>query len=170
MIVRDGDTVPLSGTTVAAVPGLRGEVAAADELVDFRDQEGVGVSGTYQTRVLRTAAGTLDFYFRVTRISGGDIYLFSYRFFGTSVTTDTDFRLDGLGAVGPTTVHRRDWREHDLVDLDYYFANSVPPGSDSRFVFVKTNVTEFQSEFVLGLYGRAPMWLGGGNAFVPHVP
>ena len=166
MLVRGGDSALLSGTTLAAVPSLAGEVVA-DELVDFTDQAGLGVTGTYQTRVVRTAAGTLDFYFRVTRLEGGDIILMNYRFFGRSITADTDFRLDGLGAVGPSRVNRHDMPEYDIVDLNYYFSPAVPPGSDSRFVFVKTNVTDFERAFIFALAGQSPMWIGGGNAFMP---
>ncbi len=100
MILRNGSEAALSGTTLAAVPILGGEVVG-DELADFSDQEGIGVTGTVQTRVVRTAAGTLDFYFRVTRLSGGDVNLMTYRFFGTTLSTDTDFRMDGLGRWAP---------------------------------------------------------------------
>ena len=166
VVVNDGSNVALSGTTVADTPSLAGEVAA-DELVPFGDAS-AGIGGTLQRRVVRIGAGSLDFYYRINELTGGGaLWGVTYRFLGRGITTDTDFRVDGLGQVGPAHVNRRDWPlPHDLIDLTYTFER-LTSGSDSRFVFVKTNATEFERGMVLSLSGGRPMWLAGVEAFLP---
>ena len=174
MIVNPGDDVALSGTTAAATPSLAGTVEA-DELVSFRDSR-AGVSGVVQVRVVRSAGRTLDFYYRVTELTGGDLWSVGWNLVGPTVTTDIDFRLDGLGAVGPSRVSRHDFgsdptRDH-VASLDFYFGGALRAGDSSRFVFVKTGATAFDRTSSLGLVGApAPdgtnSWEALVDAFVP---
>jgi hypothetical protein len=88
-------------------PTLAGQVIE-DEVISFGD-DSAGVSGELQTRVVRVAAGTLDFAFRVRHISGGEMINLNLQFFGSVPSIDLDCRLDGLGDVGPVTIYRTGW-------------------------------------------------------------
>ena len=103
--VTPGGNVALSGTTVAARPELAG-VVVEDVLRPFtiNDASGLVATGQVQDRVIReTASGTLTFSYRIINdvSSAGPIVYFYPRSF-TGFATDVDFRLDGLGTVGPS--------------------------------------------------------------------
>ncbi len=67
--------------------------------------------------------------------------------------------------MGPSRAERRDLAAYDIVDLNYVFAPALSAGSESRFVFVKTDATDFRRDLVLSMYGWTPMWLAGTRAF-----
>ncbi len=170
-----GATVPLSGTTVVARPELAGTVIA-DTLVPVSFDNGSG--GTYslvvQTRVLKEdVAGTLDFYYRVysfdanSTLSIGALRLSGF----DGQTTDVDFRIDGLGTVGPSGAHRFTGADEGYLNFHFLGVTGGPslnPGQESLFMFVKTEATTF---------GLAPADVasspGGANlspAFLVYAP
>ena len=90
MLVEPGADVSLYGTTLADNPDLAGTVEV-DELIRFDDGRH-RTSGVLQSRVLRTAAGTLDLIFAVRELNGLPLHHVGWHLFG-DVTTDIDFRL-----------------------------------------------------------------------------
>ena len=123
-----GDTV-LSGTTVAARPELAG-VVEEDLLIPYSFQgAGFSVSGVIQNRVVRSVDGTLDFYWRIISdaSSTGEITAFRVGGFG-GFALDGDFRLDGVGSVGPDTA-----RNFGGGFVNFLFSNGVSAGESSFF-------------------------------------
>ena len=104
VLLNPGDTQPLPGTTVAAEPQLAG-VIEVDELLPFSFADGGGnISGTVQVRVVRSSVdNTIDFYWRIFNDanSSDGINLLHVGNFNTSAY-DVNWRIDGLGDVGPT--------------------------------------------------------------------
>lgn len=153
--MNPGDDLALSGTTAAAQPSLAGEVVE-DDVRPFADA-GAGVSGQIQLRVVRTGAGTLDFCFRVREISGGRLWVAACNLVGPTVSVDSDYRLDGLGDVGPARVNRTDFGSDATFDhvasLEWYFGGMLGPGQSSRFVHVKTDATDYVRNDSLNLTG-----------------
>lgn len=177
----NGGSVSLPGTTVAAQPGLAGVVLADDtQSVGFTLASG-SWSGVVQSRVVRAADGTLDFYWRVRDTSStgtaGRIDLRQFRIgdLGTPVAgLDANYRTDGLGAVGPdlaTTFA-------DLANLDslnFAFSNRLAPGDDSYFFFLDTTATRFSRTALFDLtgsdgsaFGYSSLYSTFGVAAVPE--
>ena len=80
----------------------------------------------------------------------------------TPITTDVDFRLDGLGEVGPASASRSDYLGHlqpmSLLTLYFWFHTGLQPGETSRFVYVSTNATDFSRYRGFALVGEEPTW------------
>jgi len=143
-------TVPLSGTTAALRPELAGLVIA-DTLVPVSFDNGSG--GTYslvvQTRVVQEdVAGTLDFYYRIYSFDANStLPIGALRLTGfDGQTTDVDFRIDGLGTVGPSEAHRFTGALEGYLNFHFLDATGGPslnPGQESLFMFVKTEATTF---------------------------
>ena len=103
-----------TGTTSAANPDLAG-VNQNDNLIQFRMDPTPGtpftdVGGNVQNRVTENASGNLIFGPRIRdtfNIDGGTFGILGFRLegFGT-FSTDVDFRTDGLGDKGFTSVSR----------------------------------------------------------------
>jgi hypothetical protein len=105
---------PLPGTTVAAMPELAG-VVIEDVIRPFHIPLAGGgrITGTLQDRVVsENTTGALDFYYSIkngiTSTGVGplgtnipDITEVIRRSFPPSVTTDMDWRIDGLGEIAP---------------------------------------------------------------------
>jgi hypothetical protein len=137
-----GDTA-LSGTTVAERPELAG-VVEADMLVPYSFQgAGSSVSGVIQNRVVRAVDGTIDFIWRIIpdTSSNGDITAFRLGRFG-GFALDADFRLDGLGSVGPDIA-----RNFGGGFVDFLFNDGVngDAGESSFFYFLDTQATAFSN-------------------------
>ncbi len=146
--VNPGDTVSISGTTVAARPELAGPILA-DIFIpySFTDTATGGlVSGMLQDRVVKEASGTLDFYYRVIQDanSGGPVGAVRTSGFGTG-STDSDYRLDGTGTVAPVDVTR--FTGSLAGDLNFSFSDGggspVEAGQSSYFMFIKTTATGY---------------------------
>lgn len=142
-----GDTVPLSGTTVAARPELAG-VVLQDVIrpfsIDFGD--GTFTTGQVQDRVVReTATGTLDLYYRIFNDAGSAGFVGQIvRGFFDGFATDVDFRIDGLGTVGPDSAFRSLAGSLGGDQVFFSFlADRIDPGEESRFFFVRTDATNF---------------------------
>jgi hypothetical protein len=143
-----GVPVRVTGTTAQARPELGG-VVLEDEIRPFTNGT---VSGTLQDRVVRSSRdGSLAFYYRIRELMGGNInqaIVLGNWFVGGHIPSavDADFRLDGLGAVGPFQMY------FDGSNLLFQFSgwNPQPPPITqtalSRFMFIIVpGVTEYQT-------------------------
>ena len=162
----------LPGTTAAARPELAGTVLV-DVLTPFSF---ASLSGEVQNRVVReTGSGTLDFYWRVMPDPGSTvdgITAFRLGNFGYADLTDADWRIDGLGAVAPTTARLFNPATHPDGDINFLFDPAVASGSDgSMFFFLHTNATNFAYTGSYDLLGGSPEALSGlFGTFAPAVP
>ncbi|MEO5656841.1 MAG: PEP-CTERM sorting domain-containing protein [Nitrospiria bacterium] len=163
-----GSTVLTPGTTSALRPELAG-VVIEDVLTPFAGTDALGnvvFTGTLQARVVReTAAGTLDFYYRIfndassldpiSRLSSTDF---------SGFLTDVDYRLDGLGSVGSVSADRSS--NGRVVGVNFGLVDDLGPGEESYFLFIQTDATSY------GVGSTA--LLNGGRAavstFAPTVP
>ena len=172
----------LSGRSLVDQPDLAGTVLA-DEVFNFTDLT-FTVTGEVQSRVVRTSSGTLDFYFRMRSLTDGAL---RDVIFGTQLTgpilTDADYRLDGLGDVGPTRAERDDYGEDGAIRstkrIAFTFGKPVTPGHSSRFIYIKTDhrtYTRYQSigiggPAIIPLPSGSPYWSTTLIAFAPgHSP
>jgi hypothetical protein len=136
-------TTPLNGTTLAAKPQLAG-IAIEDEVVAFSFAAYGGiVSGTVQSSVVRSSVdNTLDFYWRVINDanSAGAITSFRIGNFFTS-SYDADYRIDGLGDIGPDSARR-----FAAPEVNFLFGDargSLAPGASSKFMFFDTDALTY---------------------------
>lgn len=160
VVVPPGEQGFLTGTTVAARPDLAGTVLAdlvqpySITIVDL----GRTASGTVQSRVVRTEAGTLDFYWRIVTDATSELDLFSLSVEAWAPgPVDTDYRTDGLGDVGPF----RFINNSDICcafDANWYFDPNMTPGQESLFFFARTDARAFAltSEWYVGVTGQDP--------------
>jgi hypothetical protein len=175
VLVLPSTSVPLSGATADARPELAGLVLE-DQLISFTiidPLNNVIYQGTIQNRVvLSDTLGTLAFYFRIRDTDptrSGSIAAVSRTGFrnGTTVfATDVDFRPDGLGSISPS------WASRDEPgnEVDFYFANWVPAGAESQFVFVLTDATRYDAVGTLTLYSADGSSSGPLQVFAPIAP
>ncbi|MCY2931616.1 MAG: PEP-CTERM sorting domain-containing protein [Planctomycetota bacterium] len=141
VVVTPGNTVAISGTSVGLRPELGGPIIV-DDTVAYSIPG--FASGTIQRRVVRDIGGTLDFYWQVTRDANSTVDIGSLRVRGfESVTTDVDFRTDGLGTLGPSSVHSF---SPNLGYLNFNFNPALSPATTSRFMFIHTDATTYHLE------------------------
>ncbi|CAN5920451.1 hypothetical protein BH11PSE8_BH11PSE8_36730 [soil metagenome] len=157
-----GNGFSLPATTLAAQPFLQGHVLE-DELISFSLAVSPGsmdmITGTVQQRVVREdASGTLDFYWRVTEVNGGT--LGSFRVGGFAATTfDADYRIDGLGDVGPTSLRHFAAGTGGATDdysANFNFSDAADPlssGKSSKFMFLHTDATHYAKTGFMDLAG-----------------
>lgn len=151
-----GFIFPLTGTTVAARSELAGHVIL-DQMKSFTGMDSsshVWYTGRMQVRIVREdiAPGhqnTLDFYYRVFNDSTSlhSIERSSHTDF-SGWGTDVDWRIDGLGSVGPDLV-TRGGAGGSLVSFNFltHFTpkgQGLAPGEESRFYFIKTNAKHYR--------------------------
>lgn len=166
-----GMDTPLPGTTVAAEPQLAGMVLEDDvQGFSFTGNNGI-VSGTVQSRVVRSVDGTLDFYWRVNsdRNSSGDIGALRIGDFAAP-EYNANWRIDGLGSVTPATgrmfVNPSPGYFNFLFDAP---GNPLSAGMGSYFMFMDTSATSYAKSAKYDL-------TGDGNisslyaTFAPAVP
>lgn len=159
-----GNNTPLAGTTAAARPELSG-VILLDVLRDFEIRNSANAlvfKGKLQNRVMRTIDGTLTFEYRIRNtqpgLSGVINLMVSQEFDGFA--TDVDYRLDSLGTVGPN----QGTRSVDARQLGFTFASqTIPAGTESRFIFIRTNSTAFDPAAGLTMLRT----VAGQSTFVP---
>ena len=154
MIVVDGGPVAnLSGTSLAARPELAG-VVLKDVTRPFMIKllGGGKITGTIQDRVVRESGGTLDFYYRVFNDASStgtgplgtnipNIEAVIRRNIPVGISSDVDWRTDGLGEIAPTTSSRG-----GQTAVGFSFATTLKPGDESRFFFVKTNAKSYNAK------------------------
>jgi hypothetical protein len=143
-----GQTVSLRGTTSAARPELA-ELVLRDRLIDFEIRNAAGdliYKGKLQDRVVKSGVdGTLSFYLfirntqqdlpgAITSVTRGNFANFQ---------TDVEFRVDGLGHIGPKEANRSSDGENITFDFE---KEPVHSGNDSRFFFILTDTTEYAPE------------------------
>lgn len=140
--------VIISGSTAAGEPDLKGLVLH-DTLIGFEIRGDGGVllyRGKLQNRVVRSeVGGRLHFYYRIRDTSPGLPgrvgKLVTGGFAGRDVRVD--FRPDGLGTVGPATAGRN--ISPGALVMFEFAPPGLPPGAESRFIFVKTDARRFRS-------------------------
>lgn len=158
IIVNPGDTVNLPGTTFAVEPNLGGTVLE-DELINFSfsaNQQATGlITGVVQQRVVRESnTGTLDFYWRISELTSGSLGYFRIGDFNSTIF-DANYRIDGLGSVGPNSITRfmpgmggaTDTFGANFNFADYSLTGGNPDtlfaGSESFFMFLHTDATSY---------------------------
>ena len=153
-VIGPGGSTPVSGTTVAARPELAG-VVLQDSIVNWSDSLNT-TFGTLQTRVVQeNSTGTLDFYFRIFNNPQSANFVSAGRFEDyAAFSTDVDYRLDGLGDVGPIEVKRVGVGGSSVnFVFDSAEPNGVAPGQSSLFLLIKTdarNYTTSQGDLIIG--------------------
>lgn len=134
-----GDTA-LFGTTSAARPELAGLVVE-DILVpyDFFGSGGEHVFGDIQNRVVESVDGTFDFYWRIIPdpASTGEITALRVGGFD-GFALDGDFRLDGVGDVGPDIA-----RNFGAGFVNFIFSDGVDANEESYFFFLDTEAASY---------------------------
>lgn len=155
VIVAAGSTLTLPGTTESANPGLAGTI-----LEDETNNFSIGnITGSYQARVVReSGAGTLDFYWRITQLSGGSLGALRIGEFFANVF-DADFRTDGLGDVGPNSLTHfatgQGGAPNDFyANFNFQDATGAPSlnaGQSSYFMFLHTDATNYAKTAILDL-------------------
>lgn len=167
-----GGMVSLAGTTAAAQPNLAGLVLV-DTLRPFTTTvNGTVYSGTVQDRVVReTSTGKLDFYYRIMLdkqwLQDGQLLVGRANFPAgsptatafTGITTDVNYRLDGLGLQGPAEAARTS--DGNWVIFSYDGITIGPGSSDStRFTYISTNAKKFNAS------GKIVFLFSGGTPVV----
>ncbi len=176
-LVAPGSSVLLSGTTASADPNLAGTVVQ-DVLEPFTVDLGGGnsVNGYVQDRVVReTATGTLDFYYRLFNgldgdgcpvASGGSIGVASRNGY-SGLSTDVNYRIDGLGSVAPSAATRS---ADGSTVLFGFLSDPIAPGQESRFFFVHTDARSYDNLGTGTLVGFSSSGGFGQTQFSVYVP
>ena len=145
----------INGTTSAARPELAGVVL--EDLItsySFTGLAGQTLEGTIQNRVVRSADGTLDFYWRI-RSTGGNDDIDAFRVTGfDGFNLDADWRLDGLGSAAPDTARYfgpGSGSVNFLFDTNPVGLDVTGAYDDSMFFFLDTDATsyDFSGQFDL---------------------
>jgi hypothetical protein len=159
VVVAPGTVHPLSGTTSAANPNLAG-VVQSDPLVPFEivdDAGAVLVRGNLQDRVVRSnATGTLVFAPRLRDLEApsGPAEVIVLRVTGhDGVSTDVEYRTDGLGDIGPGSVSRSAGAG-DVLTFRYAPASIAPP-DESLFISIFTDAEHFARSGSTTIVARA---------------
>lgn len=147
--VAPGATVSLPGTTELAEPYLAGTVLL-DESFSFSLRVAPGstdmITGKVQQRVIREdGTGFLDFAWRITDVAGGPLAYFRIGNFNSS-TFDANYRIDGLGDVGPSSVYRFDGGISNYVNFNFTDASgngTLNARQTSKFFFLHTTATDY---------------------------
>lgn len=160
-----GGVIFPTGTTSAADPDLAGTVIN-DDLIDVNLGSGFFIASyNVQNRVVRsTNLGSLIFAPRIRDpLNLGfserfEIVAFRLTGFAGATLTDVDFRTDGLGDKGPSSVSRSN--DGDLLTFRYEdpLQNDSfdPPGvrDTSYFPSIKTTATKFRKIGTMTILGR----------------
>lgn len=172
-----GTYTTLPGTTSAAEPYLDGTVVE-DELLSFSLFAAQGstdlITGTVQQRVVReTGTGYLDFYWRIYDLVGGSLGEFRIGGFNSSVF-DANFRTDGLGDVGPSSIYRFSGSSSQYANFEFVDAQYNPTlnaGEESLFFFLHTTATSYDKSAFFDVSTAGSMTASQGfAAFTPAVP
>ena len=133
---------PLPGTTLDARPELAGAVVQ-DDVVPFSIAGGQ-ITGSVQSRVVLTATGTYDFYWRVTNAANSAGAVGTLRLGNLLPSAyDADWRADGSGTTAPSFGYLFGGGE-GFVNFDFRNGTSaLEAGADSRFFFLHTDATAY---------------------------
>jgi len=175
--VPTGTYTTLPGTTAAADPFLAGTVVV-DEVLNFSLLAAQGstdmITGTVQQRVVREdGTGFLDFYWRITSLAGGPLGELRIGNFKSPVF-DANFRIDGLGDVGPSSIYRFTGSFSQYANFEFVDAVGNPtltPGLSSLFVFLHTTATSYDKSAFFDISTSGSMTMSQSfAAFTPAVP
>lgn len=150
-LLLEGSTIPLlTGTTVAAEPQLAG-VVLQDRLDNFSFGGAHGtVSGSIQSRVVRSVDGTVDFYWRVFSDANSSDDLRSLRL--GHIFTDphlVNWAADGLGDLSPNSATRFSGALSDDFNFNFDYLDAtgarsgLGAGQSSYFMFLDTSATSY---------------------------
>jgi hypothetical protein len=151
-----GGAVAPVGTTSAADPNLVGLVVASDPLRPFQILDGQGnvvVEGNLQDRVVVSAAlGTMIFAPRLRDLIGTGVVvgLVDRDFAGFS--TDVEYRVDGLGDVGPDGISRSAGAGDELAFS--YAPSVIDPPEEALFLSVLTDALDFAAVGSTTIFAR----------------
>ena len=177
-VVAPGSSINLYGTTAAANPYLAGTVLE-DELISFSlaASQIAGaplITGTVQQRVVReNDTGTLDFYWRITELNSGSLGYLRLGNFNSAVF-DTNYRLDGLGDIGPTSARRFSDALDSYINFGFTDAaggDSLLAGQSSYFIFLHTDATRYAKTGIADIASTGTYTASSTFAtFAPAVP
>ena len=133
--------VALPGTTVIVRPELAGTIVA-DVITPWDDLN--GDSGTFQSRVVREASGTLDFYYQVANDTTSALPVFGINVgdFGT-FSIDVDFRTDRNGTRGFDQAASATFPGHNAISFFVQDNAPIAPGEESLLMFIRTDARAF---------------------------
>jgi hypothetical protein len=161
---------PTSGTTAAIEPQLGGPIVE-----DISTPISFAVSGgtfnaTVQSRVVLSVDGTYDFYWRITNTSfdgDGSAALDSLRIgnFGSVIGDNGNFRLDGLGSVGPDSIYVF---ADPVGAFNFLFSDGLSAGTDSYFMFIDTDAHAYAKTASFDLTGAGQT--GISDSFLTFAP
>lgn len=183
-VVLPGGIVATPGTTAAAQPALAGTIVR-DVSVPFSIvASGKTVfKGHLQDRVIReTAAGTLDFSQSILADAGFSakalLHYETRAGFG-GVTTDVNYRTDGVGAPSDHPISASRTPTGKTISFDFAEA-ALNPKTQSLFYFVKTNATQYNllGSTTIGMQQSASSPIGAATLTTaqpiapptPHLP
>lgn len=128
----------LAGTTLAARPELGGVVL--EEMLHKFTFEGLTLKVLSQV-VRSDVDGTLDFYWRLTKVEGNGV-LEAFRVEGfDGVALDADWRMDGLGDRAPGVAR---YFGNASGDVNFLFEDlAAGAGMTSYFFFLDTQATAY---------------------------
>lgn len=153
------------------------QIVVNDNLINFRMDPTpatplTDVGGNVQNRVTQTAGGTLNFAPRIRdtfNIDGGTFAITAFRLFGYgSANVDVDFRTDGLGDKGFSSVSRS--VDGDTMTFRYddpLFIDAIAPGrqEESLFPSLVTDATNFELTGRMTVFGYLLDGTGGQPSF-----
>lgn len=161
-----GGVIVPTGTTAADPVHGGVQIVQNDNLIPFRiDPTPVtpltDTGGNVQNRVTLNQFATLNFAPRIRdtfNIDGGTFGIIGFRIDGYSgFSTDVDFRTDGLGDKGPTSVSRS--VSGDLMTFRYadpLLIDAIGPGrqEESLFPSIVTDATNYANTGTMTIYGQ----------------
>lgn len=116
------------------------------------------VSGTLRSAVYMNAGGTLDFYYQYSNDLGSDpihrLTMSSFRNF----TTDVGYRLTAIGQFTAGTVIANEANRNtsgSVVGFDFDTPVSIPPGSTTTTLVIRTNANQWGPGFASVINGSA---------------
>lgn len=149
-LLAAGSTINLGGTTAAAEPQLAGTIIEdRTDGFSFAGAHGT-VSGSIQSRVIRSIDGTVDFYWRVMSDATSSDDLGSFRL-GEEHTTDyrVNWRSDGVGDVSASSANRFTGAMSSYFNFYFKYMDAAGAqhglGADqsSYFMFLDTAATNY---------------------------
>lgn len=157
--VPPGGIVFLGGTTSAANPDLAG-VVLKDDLIPFQIKDKLGnivLEGNVQDRVVRSDnTGKLIFAPRLRDLKTGirGLWIPHLRLEGYSgFSTNINYRVDGLGDVGPNEVSRSAGTGSEL--LFRYEPDRIVPPDEALFLSVLTDAPAFCQNGKITIYAQS---------------
>ena len=165
MRLDPGEKAQTRGTTAADNPRLNGTVVD-DRVADFEDPD-TGVSGKVQLRGLRSDAGGTVVSYRVLELTDGVLDSVTCVFPGEHGSLDADFRVDGVGDLGPSVVQRSE-PSISSTEVTFVFDPAMAAGQSSLAMHTDSPGSEtVDSEGQLILRGTSKA--GGWTAVVASL-